>query len=106
MPEPIVQIESILFRAESPEAVYRKAESRCASSGHGYRNKFGEEVRQRYLGIYDIENLQTEQPEDELVLCVRVVSSKQEVEASRLVRPKNELSLFGGKRPEFSRLDQ
>ena len=106
MPEPIVLIESILFRSESPEAVYRKAESWCASSDHGYRNKFGEDVWQRYLGIHDIVDLQSEQPDDELVLCVRVVSSNQEVEASSLVRSKNELSLFGGQRPEFSRLGQ
>jgi len=105
MSEPIVLIGSILLRAESPEAVYRKAESWCASSEHRYRNKFGEAVSQRYLGIHDIENLQSEQPEDELVLCVRVVSSNLQVEANNLVRSKSELSLFGGERPEFSRLN-
>ncbi len=106
--EPIVLIESILLRAESPEAVFIKAASRCASSDieNEYRNKFGEVVSQRYLGIHDIEDLQTEQPEDELVLQVRVVSNKLQVEANSLVRTKNELSLFGGQRPEFSRLNQ
>lgn len=104
-PEPIILLESILFRAESPEAVYKKAEAWCASSDHGYRNRLGEAVSQRYVGIHDIEHLQTEQPGDELVLHVEVVSGNLRAATHKLVRPKYELSLFGGRRPELSQLD-
>lgn len=105
MSEPIVTIESILFRAESPEAVYKKAELRCTSSDPGYRNQFGHEVWQRYVGIHNIEDLQCEQPDDELVLGVRVVSSLPD-KVGCLIRSKDELSLFGGQRLEFSLLNQ
>lgn len=106
VPEPIVLIESVLFCAESPNEVYRKAETWCASSDHVYRNKLGQTVTQRYLGIHDIDDLQTAQPEDEQILQVRVVSNDSRCAASELVREKSQLSLFGGQRFEFMPLNQ
>jgi hypothetical protein len=103
--EPILLIESILLRASSPEAAYEKALSICASSEHGYRNKFGAPVMRRYLGIHDIDDLQTEQLEDEQPLQVRVVPSSTQSGAGRLIRAKDELSIFGGEDPSFLHLN-
>lgn len=104
--EPILQVESILFRAASPEEAYAKAQSLCNSPDHVYRNKLGEVVSQHYLGIHDIDDLQAEQPEDELVLQVRTVSGTPECGVQNLVRSKSELALFGGRQEEDSRLSQ
>ena len=106
VPEPIILIESILFRAESPEGAFKKADTWCASSDHVYRNRLGETVTQRYLGIHNIDDLQTAQLEDEQILQVRVVSNSCQCAASDLVKSKSQLSLFGGQRAEFSRLNQ
>jgi hypothetical protein len=98
--ESVILIESILIHAESPDMAFGKAEELCASSDHVYRNSNGEMVSQRYVGIHDLDNLQAEQLTDGLVLQVRAHPS------GRNVRSRNELSLFGGTRPEFSRLNQ
>jgi len=106
MPEPIVLIESVLFRAESPEEAFGKASLLCASTDHVYRNKTGKTVTQRYVGIHDIDDLQAERLEDEQVLQVRVVSNIPTRDASDLVREKSQLSLFGGQCAECTHLSQ
>ena len=100
--DPIVVIESVLLYAESPADAYAKAKALCGSSEHMYRNKFGAKVVQRYVGIHNLENLQTEQPVDGTVLQVRVVTDND----SGYVRHRSELSLFGGERPDFLPLNQ
>lgn len=103
--EPSLTIESVLFQAESPEAAYAKAISRCATSNHAYRNRIGAQVTQRYLGIHDIEDLQAEKMEDEQVLLVQSISMPQD-DACSLVRSKDALSLFGGENPDLLHLNQ
>ena len=102
----IVLIESVLVHAESPDGAYAKAESLCASSEHIYRNRLGQRASQRYVGIHDLDSLQAEQPEDGLVLQVRVAGSTYERDVSSLVRARAQLTLFGGERPEVADLDQ
>ena len=102
MREPIILIESVLLHAESPGAAYVKAESLCASGEHVYRNKAGQKVTQQHVGIHDLDNLQTEQPHDGLVLGVRLVPG----ESGNHVRSRAESALFGGERPEWSSLNQ
>ncbi len=106
VPEPILMIESVLLQAESPDVAYNKAMARCASSDHGYRNKTGAPVVQRYLGIHDIEDLQAERMEDEQVLLMQILPTAPQYDARLLLRSKSELSLFGGESPEFLPLAQ
>lgn len=61
---------------------------------------------QRYLGIHDIDDLQAEQMEDEQVLQVQVVPGSTQSHAGRLLRAKDELSIFGGEDPAFLHLNQ
>lgn len=105
VPESILLIESMLLRAESPDEAYAKATAICSSSEHGYRNKLGTPVLQRYVGVHNIEDLQVDEPEDGLVLGVHVVSSSLQP-TEKMVRDKNELSIFGGERFGFSLLNQ
>ena len=105
--EPIYLIESVLFRADSPSHAYEKAMARCDSAEHVYRNKVGGVVRQRYLGIHDLDDLQAQEMEDEQVLHMQVVSRSNQHGSQHLVRSKSELTLFfGGESPEFRHLDQ
>ena len=102
----VTLIESVLLSAESTDAAYSKAESLCSSPDHVYRNSSGKRVSQRYIGIHDLEDLQTSQPNDGLVLQVRVLSIEQPGPAGTHVRPRSELSAFGGKKSEFAHLNQ
>lgn len=104
--KPLVLIESILIHAESPDAAFSKATELCACSEHVYRNASGEIVSLRHIGIHDIDSLQVEELHDGLLLQMRVASNGQSVEPCALVRSRNQLSIFGGVRPEFSKLDQ
>jgi hypothetical protein len=68
-----IAIESILLHADSPEKAHEKAEALCTSPEHVYRNAEGKTVRQRYVGVHELECLQVAQLHDELVLQVRAV---------------------------------
>lgn len=99
-------IESVLIKADSPDAAYAKANLLCKSSEHVYRNRQGETVTQRYLGLHELDSLQTGQLDDELVLQVRPVDGPRGDQADLLVRSRAQLSLFGGKIEGFEHLNQ
>jgi hypothetical protein len=105
-PEPVMLIESILLSAESAADAYTKAESWCSSPEHVYRSSSGKRVSQRYVGIHDLEDLHTNQPSEGLVLQVRALSSKPSDPGNAHVRPRSELSAFGGEKPEFAQFNQ
>jgi len=99
-------IESVLIKADSPDAAYAKANLFCRSSEHVYRNGQGETVRQRYVGLHQLESLQTGELDDELVLQVRLVDGPQGDRAYLLVRSRAQLSLFGGTAEGFEHFKQ
>jgi hypothetical protein len=105
-PRPIVQIESILLHAESPNAAYEKATELCASPEHAYRNSSGVPVRQSYIGIHDIDNLQVEAPHDGLTLSVQRLDEMCGIDAITLAHSREELTLFRGKSKPRTNLDQ
>ena len=104
--QPSLLIESVLIKADSPEAAYAKANLFCSSSEHVYRNRQGEIVTQRYVGLHELDSLQTGQLDDELILNVRLVNGPRGEQADLLVRSREQLSLFGGKKEGFEHLNQ
>lgn len=104
--QPSLLIESVLIKADSPDAAYAKADLLCKSSEHVYRNHQGETVTQQYVGLHELDSLQTGQLDDELVLQVRLVDRPHGERADSLVRSRAQLSLFGGVVEGFEHINQ
>ena len=94
-PRPLGSIEVVLVHADSPEEAYGKALALVEDSELVYRNDEGVPVRERYLGINDLDNLQTTVLEDGTVLAARMITDASSEELRGLVRDKKQLSLFG-----------
>jgi hypothetical protein len=94
-PRIVGKIEIVLLYADSPKEAYRKAQELVDDSEFVYRNNDGVPVRERYLGIHELDNLQVTKLEDGTVLAVRLLTNTSSEELHGLVREKHELSLFG-----------
>ena len=100
--KPIASIETFLLHADSADSAHMKAQAICTGSPHGYRNKAGYAVLQRYVGIHDLDCLQTDRLIDGDQIAVRVIESP----ATEAIRARSELLVFGGHRAEFLPVDQ
>jgi hypothetical protein len=100
--QPIASIETVLLHADSVDSAHSKAQAIAQGSAHGYRNKAGYTVVQRYVAIYDLDCLQTDQLMDGDQIAVRVIEGP----AAEAVRARSELSVFGGQRTEVLSVNQ
>lgn len=94
-PRVVGAIEIVLLHADSPEEAFAKAEKLVNESEFVYRNSEGDPVREHYLGINELDNLQVTDLEDGQVLAVRLMTHTSPEELRGLVREKHQLSLFG-----------
>ena len=88
-------LEIVLVHADSPEEAYSKALALLDDSEFVYRNDEGVPVRERYLGISELDILQTTTLDDGTEVATKIMTNVTSDELRALVRDKERLSLFG-----------
>ncbi len=88
-------IVTYLLFADNPDEAYSKALALLDEGEDVHCNSDGNAVRSRDLGIHEVDNLQVTELKDGDILASRTISPTSHGELMRLVRPKQQHSLFG-----------
>ena len=88
-------LDIVLLHADSPEEAYGKALAMIDDYEYVYRNVEGVPVRERCLGIANLDIIQEVDLKDGTDLAQRIMTDVSSEELQGLVRDKEQLSLFG-----------
>lgn len=91
--ENVVHVNSVLVRAESPEACYSKALHHGLGGNSQYFNPNGRRVTSRFRGFYDIRRISRQLEDGTAWACCRTETISEE-QIQSAICPKESLSAF------------
>lgn len=92
---PVGHIVTYLLFADNPDEAYAKALALLDEGEDVHCNSDGNAVRSRDLGLHEVDNPQVRELKDGDALTSRIISPTSHDELMKLVRSKEQISLFG-----------